>query len=47
VLCVTVLAESVKLAQQRAYAMAARIQFDGAQYRKDIGHLALHARPQG
>lgn len=44
VLCVTVLADSVKQAQQRAYALAARIQFDGAQYRKDIGHRAVHAR---
>ncbi|MDQ0590950.1 phosphoribosylamine--glycine ligase [Variovorax paradoxus] len=44
VLCVTVLADSVKLAQQRAYEVAARISFDGAQYRKDIGHRALHAR---
>ncbi|MDL9998080.1 phosphoribosylamine--glycine ligase [Variovorax sp. J22P240] len=44
VLCVTVLADSVKQAQQRAYAVAARIQFDGAQYRKDIGHRAVHAR---
>ena len=44
VLCVTVLADSVKLAQQRAYAVAARIQFDGAQYRKDIGHRAVLAR---
>ncbi|MGI4777450.1 MAG: phosphoribosylamine--glycine ligase [Janthinobacterium lividum] len=41
VLCVTVLADNVKLAQQRAYEMAARIQFDGVQYRKDIGHRAL------
>jgi phosphoribosylamine--glycine ligase len=44
VLCVTVLADSVKQAQQRAYAVAARIQFDGVQYRKDIGHRAVHAR---
>jgi phosphoribosylamine--glycine ligase len=44
VLCVTVLADSVKLAQQRAYEVAARINFDGAQYRKDIGHRAVHAR---
>ncbi len=44
VLCVTVLADSVKLAQQRVYPIAARIQFDGAQYRKDIGHRAVHAR---
>ncbi|MEJ7686424.1 MAG: phosphoribosylamine--glycine ligase [Variovorax sp.] len=44
VLCVTVLADSVKQAQQRAYAVAARIHFDGAQYRKDIGHRAVAAR---
>ena len=44
VLCVTALADSVKLAQQRAYEVAARINFDGAQYRKDIGHRAVHAR---
>ena len=44
VLCVTVLADSVKLAQQRAYEVASKIQFDGAQYRKDIGHRAVHVR---
>jgi len=44
VLCVTVLADSVKQAQQRAYPIAARVRFDGAQYRKDIGHRAVHAR---
>ncbi|SCK54251.1 phosphoribosylamine--glycine ligase [Variovorax sp. HW608] len=44
VLCVTVLADSVKQAQQRAYEVAARVHFDGAQYRKDIGHRAVHAR---
>jgi len=44
VLCVTVLADNVKLAQQRAYGVAARIQFDGAQYRKDIGHRAIQSR---
>ena len=44
VLCVTVLADSVKLAQQRVYEVAARVNFDGAQYRKDIGFRALHAR---
>jgi phosphoribosylamine--glycine ligase len=48
VLCVTVLADSVKQAQQRAYAVAARIHFDGAQYRKDIGYRAVQARtPHG
>lgn len=44
VLCVTVLADSVKLAQQRAYEVAARVQFDGVQYRKDIGFRAVQAR---
>jgi len=48
VLCVTVLADSVKQAQQRAYEVAARVRFDGAQYRKDIGFRAVHARnPHG
>ncbi len=47
VLCVTVLADSVKLAQQRAYEVAARIRFDGVQYRKDIGHRAVQVRGQG
>ena len=44
VLCVTVLADSVKLAQQGVYVVAARVKFDGAQYGKDIGFRALHAR---
>ncbi|MEP6723479.1 MAG: phosphoribosylglycinamide synthetase C domain-containing protein, partial [Variovorax sp.] len=46
VLCVTVLADSVKQAQQRAYEVAARIHFDGAQYRRDIGFRALPLRDQ-
>ncbi|WP_422842645.1 phosphoribosylamine--glycine ligase [Acidovorax sp. M2(2025)] len=41
VLCVTVLADSVKLAQQRAYDVARGIHFDGMQYRRDIGFRAL------
>ena len=41
VLCVTALAESVKLAQQRAYDVARGIYFDGAQYRRDIGYRAV------
>ena len=41
VLCVTALADSVKAAQHRAYEVADAIQFDGAQYRRDIGHRAL------
>ena len=41
VLCVTVLADNVKLAQQRAYDVARGIHFDGAQYRTDIGFRAV------
>jgi phosphoribosylamine---glycine ligase len=44
VLCVTALGDSVKTAQQRAYAALASIRFDGAQYRSDIGHRALKPR---
>jgi phosphoribosylamine--glycine ligase len=40
VLCVTVLADNVKQAQQRAYEVALGIHFDGKQYRTDIGHRA-------
>jgi phosphoribosylamine--glycine ligase len=45
VLCVTALGDSVKIAQARAYAVADGIRFDGAQYRRDIGHRALSRRP--
>jgi phosphoribosylamine--glycine ligase len=41
VLCVTVLADNVRLAQQRAYEVTAGITFDGMQYRTDIGHRAV------
>jgi phosphoribosylamine--glycine ligase len=41
VLCVTALGDSVKIAQQRAYGLMRGIQFDGAQYRRDIGHRAI------
>ena len=41
VLCVTVLADSVKQAQQKVYDVARGIQFDGAQYRRDIGYRAI------
>jgi phosphoribosylamine---glycine ligase len=41
VLCVTVLADTVKAAQQHAYKITQQIQFDGAQYRRDIGHRAV------
>jgi phosphoribosylamine--glycine ligase len=41
VLCVTVLADSVKQAQQKAYEVAKGIHFEGQQYRRDIGFRAL------
>jgi phosphoribosylamine--glycine ligase len=41
VLCVTVLADNVKQAQQKAYDVARGIHFDGAQYRRDIGFRAV------
>ena len=42
VLCVTALGGSVELAQQRAYDVLRGIRFDGAQYRRDIGHRAIN-----
>lgn len=41
VLCVVGLDGNVKGAQLRAYEALRGIQFDGAQYRNDIGHLAI------
>jgi phosphoribosylamine--glycine ligase len=41
VLCVTVLADSVRLAQQKAYEWAQGIEFEGMQMRRDIGFRAL------
>jgi phosphoribosylamine--glycine ligase len=41
VLCVTALGDNVRLAQRRAYEVAAQIRFDGAQMRRDIGHRAI------
>jgi phosphoribosylamine--glycine ligase len=43
VLCVTALGDTLRLAQQRAYAQLEGIAFDGAQWRRDIGHRALKA----
>ena len=45
VLCVTALGDSVRSAQRRAYDAVAQVHFDGAQYRTDIGHRAIKARP--
>jgi phosphoribosylamine---glycine ligase len=50
VLCVTVLADNVKSAQQRAYDITHAVRFAGAQYRRDIGHRATgngQASPRG
>ena len=44
VLCVTALGDSVRAAQKRAYEAVAQVRFDGAQYRRDIGHRALKSR---
>ncbi len=41
VLCVTALGESVRKAQQLAYDTLVTIQFEGKQYRQDIGHRAV------
>ena len=41
VLCVTALGTTVKEAQKHAYDVVAKIHFDGAQYRTDIGHRAI------
>ena len=41
VLCVTALGDSVKIAQHNAYELLRGIRFDGAHYRRDIGHRAI------
>lgn len=41
VLCVTVLADSVRQAQQRVYDVTRGVHFDGMQYRRDIGFRAI------
>jgi phosphoribosylamine--glycine ligase len=44
VLCVTALGDTVRVAQKLAYAAVDRVAFDGAQFRRDIGHRALKNR---
>jgi len=44
VLCVTALGHNVKMAQRRAYEIAAQIHFEGMQMRRDIGHRAIEAQ---
>lgn len=43
VLCVTALAETVKAAQARAYEVLDGISFEGALFRRDIGHRAIRS----
>ncbi len=43
VLCVTALDDTVRATQKRAYNVVNRIQFNGAQYRTDIGWRALES----
>jgi phosphoribosylamine--glycine ligase len=44
VLCVTALGDKVKIAAERAYEVAAKIRFEGMQYRRDIGYRAIQRR---
>jgi phosphoribosylamine--glycine ligase len=44
VLCVTALADSIKLAQRRAYEIVSAVRFEGMQYRRDIGYRAIGPR---
>ena len=41
VLCITALGETVKFAQQQAYSIVDKIEFNGAQHRTDIGYRAI------
>ena len=43
VLCVTALGDTVRAAQRAAYDAVEQVQFDGMQFRRDIGHRALQA----
>jgi phosphoribosylamine--glycine ligase len=41
VLCIVGLSDTVRGAQQKAYEAIGQVQFDGMQYRKDIGYRAV------
>jgi len=47
VLCVTALGRNVQLAKDRAHQVLQSIDFDGRQYRTDIGHLAIRGIRKG
>jgi len=44
VLCITALGDTVRAAQRTAYEAVEQVQFDGIQFRRDIGHRALRPR---
>jgi phosphoribosylamine---glycine ligase len=44
VLCVTALGDKVKIAAERAYSVVDKLQFEGMQFRRDIGHRAFGRR---
>jgi phosphoribosylamine--glycine ligase len=44
VLCVTALGDTVRAAQKSAYDAVEKVEFDGMQFRRDIGHRALRPR---
>jgi phosphoribosylamine--glycine ligase len=44
VLCVTALGDTVRAAQKSAYDAVEQVEFDGMQFRRDIGHRALKPR---
>jgi phosphoribosylamine--glycine ligase len=44
VFCVTALGDKVKIAAERAYGVVEKIEFDGMQFRSDIGHRAFNRR---
>jgi phosphoribosylamine--glycine ligase len=46
VLCVTALGDKVRMAAERAYEVADRIEFAGMQLRRDIGHRAIDRKQE-
>jgi len=44
VLCITALGDTVRAAQRTAYEAVEQVQFDGMEFRRDIGHRALRPR---
>jgi phosphoribosylamine--glycine ligase len=44
VLCATAVGESIRLAQAKAYELLSTVQFDGMQFRTDIGYRAINRK---